>query len=332
MEKNIAKLKKQPDAKQPTTREKRKAELLELEQQLQRLTDADSAVHVDDVKDITLPGYMLIIDEPENGLHPNAIRAASEYLYSLADDPSWQVMLATHSPVFINPLYDHTTIIRLDRSQQNPSPNAYRSDSIRFSPDDAKNLKMLNRFDPGFAEMFFGQYPILIEGDTEFAAFESIVARHPERFPLSKKPVFVRARGKHTMSLIIQMLREFKVPFAILHDVDSPTLENGNKNSAWTANESIYRELSKARKAGIRVVHRVSMANFEDSHLPRRQASDKDKPWRFFDAIENDSQVERSVVALLCDLTNPNGQEEPFDKPFDEAVRPEWDKWKKAHG
>ena len=332
LEKRIARLKSQPEAKKAATQEKRNAELRELEQQMQRLTDADSAVGVEDAQAIALPGYMLIIDEPENGLHPNAIRAACEYLYSLADDPSWQVMLATHSPVFLNPLNDHTMIIRLDRSQQNPSPNAYRSDSIRFSPDDTTNLKMLNRFDSGFAEMFFGQYPILVEGDTEFAAFESVIARHPDEFPLSKKPVFVRARGKHTMLLIVQMLREFKVAFAILHDVDCPTLGNGNKNPAWTANESIYQEVVKARDAGIRVVHRVSMSDFETAYLPGQQTSSKDKPWRMFDAIQKDSKVEESVLSLLRDLTDPNGQEEPFKEPFDKSLRPEWDKWDQTRG
>lgn len=66
---------------------------------------------------VILPSYMLLIDEPEIGLHPNAIRAASEYLYSLADDDMWQVMLTTHSPQFVNPLEDHTTIVRLVRAR-----------------------------------------------------------------------------------------------------------------------------------------------------------------------------------------------------------------------
>src|SRR5690606_2289287 len=45
--------------------------------------------------DIMLPGYMLLIDEPEIALHPNGIRAASKVLYDLAKDSAWQVMLST---------------------------------------------------------------------------------------------------------------------------------------------------------------------------------------------------------------------------------------------
>jgi predicted ATP-dependent endonuclease of OLD family len=54
---------------------------------------------------------MLLIDEPEVALHPNGIRAASQYLYELAKDISWQVMLTTHSPLFINPFEDNTNAL-----------------------------------------------------------------------------------------------------------------------------------------------------------------------------------------------------------------------------
>ncbi|MFZ1933009.1 MAG: AAA family ATPase [Thermoguttaceae bacterium] len=329
LDKKIARLQKEiAGAKKPDTKAKKQQEMDALEQQARALREPQRTGGADVATDeVALPGYMLIIDEPENGLHPNAIRAACEYLYGLADDPSWQVMLATHSPVFINPLYDHTTIVRLDRSQCQPSPSVYRSESIRFSADDMENLKMLNRFDQGFAEMFFGQLPIVIEGDTEFAAFEAIISRNPDRFPLNRKPVLVRARGKATMLLIIRMLREFKVPFAILHDIDSPTLESGKKNPAWTTNDEIYREIAGARQENIRVVHRVCISNFEEAHANGRRSDGRNKPWRIFDAIKADSRVENSILSAISDLVDPNAREEPFDKPFDKAVQSKWQKW-----
>ncbi|WP_236730525.1 AAA family ATPase, partial [Pseudomonas amygdali] len=62
------------------------------------------------IEDPALPGYLLLIDEPENALHPMAARAAQRHLYKLAENPDWQIMLTTHSPYFINALEDHTTI------------------------------------------------------------------------------------------------------------------------------------------------------------------------------------------------------------------------------
>src|SRR5690606_16199969 len=119
---------------------------------------------------LSLPGYMLLIDEPEIALHPNGIRAASKYLYDLSKDNSWQIMLTTHSPLFVNPFEDNTTIVRLSRNEGSPSPKTYKSETISFSEDEKQQLTLLNTFDQNLAEMFFGQYPIIVEGDTEFAS------------------------------------------------------------------------------------------------------------------------------------------------------------------
>ncbi len=234
LEKKIKKLRSEADkAKKEETKEAKHAEMSELEKQIESLSKTDLEKQImEQNAELALPGYMLLIDEPEIALHPNAIRAASGYLYSLAEDNTWQVMLATHSPLFIDPLHDHTTIIRLDRTCANPSPRIYRSSLVSFSQDERENLKMLNRFDQGLAEMFFGQLPLIIEGDTEYSAFETLLNKYPEEFPLSRRPILVRARGKFTLLLVMKILDEFKVPFAILHDADSPYRKDGTQNGA----------------------------------------------------------------------------------------------------
>jgi putative ATP-dependent endonuclease of OLD family len=283
---------------------------------------------------LSLPGYMLLIDEPEIALHPGAVRAASRYLYGLADDPAWQVMMTTHSPAFINPLHDHTTVVRLDRSHNNPSPRTYRSDSVDFLADDKEKLKMLNRFDQGLTEMFFGQYPIVIEGDTEFAAFETVMRLCAEEFPVQKRPVLVRARGKWTMPLIIKMLRHFKVPFSLLHDSDSPCRSDGKGSGTWTANLEMHNEISEIRKAGVRVVHRISIPNFEYVHLPLEikdgtivEIPSEDKPWNLNEAVIKNEVVRNSVKALLKELISTDASEEPFAKQFEIGLREAVSNW-----
>src|SRR5690606_35068316 len=87
-----------------------------------------------DENDPAFPGYLLLIDEPENALHPMAARAAQRHLYKLAESADWQVMMTTHSPYFVNPLEDHTTIVRLERESDEEHaaivPKTYRSDLI----------------------------------------------------------------------------------------------------------------------------------------------------------------------------------------------------------
>lgn len=60
--------------------------------------------------------HLLLLDEPELCLHPNAIRQACRVLYDLAEHESWQVMATTHSPAFIDLARDNTTIVRVSRS------------------------------------------------------------------------------------------------------------------------------------------------------------------------------------------------------------------------
>jgi hypothetical protein len=282
---------------------------------------------------------MLLIDEPEIALHQNAVRAASRYLYNLTDDFTWQVMLATHSPLFIDPLHDHTTIVRLARSEANPTPKTYRSDSVTFSPDDKQNLKILNRFDQGLAEMFFGQLPVLIEGDTEYAAFELLMNKYPDQFPISRKPVLVRARGKHTMLLIMRILSEFRISFAVLHDADTPLRRDGSRSGSWTANTEIYDAVRAIRVQGVRVVHRISVPGFEYAHLPLQydkngellETSPKDKPWRTVKAILQDQKAEASILAALTDLTSSGSEESLYGDDFEKTLLHDVQKWASEH-
>lgn len=248
-------------------------------------------------------------------------------------------MLSTHAPLFIDPLQDHTTIVRLSRNQSNPTPSTYRAEEVGFSADERENLKLLNRFDQGLAEMFFGQHPLLIEGDTEFALFEAIMNSDPEGFPMVSRPTLVRARGKQTLALIIRMLRHFKVPFSVLHDSDPPCRIDGSVNPAWTANHTIYMEIQAARQAGIRVVHRVSIPTFELAHLPvevdeqsrAKFPSDKEKPWKMLSALRSSDDVQRSVRRVLEDLLPGNSDDAPFRGEYSAELRATVDAWAQAH-
>lgn len=121
LEKDITELSKK--VAKPTKKDDPE-QLAEYLAQAKTLLDAhDSGAPIpDSPEDPAFPGYLLLIDEPENALHPMAARAAQRHLYQLAKNPDWQVILTTHSPYFINPLEDHTTIVRLDRERDDDSP------------------------------------------------------------------------------------------------------------------------------------------------------------------------------------------------------------------
>lgn len=267
------------------------------EKKIQKLVEQLSKIDEDDM---FLPGYMLLIDEPETALHPSAIRAAKEHLYNLAAEAGWQVMLSTHNPIFIDPLADHTTIVRLHRTEEKLSPNIYKTETIEFNENEKENLKALLLFDTNLAEMFFGNKVLVVEGDTEFAAFHEVMRAQPEKYPIDKRPLIIRARGKATIAILVKMLTHFKVSFSILHDIDSPKNNKGNINSAYSMNLNISSAIQEARNSGISVVYRCSCPNFEEHH--NMELPNKDKPFKSWELVKNNKDIFQSVSDQLREL------------------------------
>lgn len=260
--------------------------------------------------DPALPGYLLLIDEPENALHPMAARAAQRHLYQLGASPDWQVLMTTHSPYFINPFEDHTTVVRLERQggeNTSVTPKTYRSDHIQFEGNEKQRLQALQHIDPSFAEVFFGSYPILVEGDTEHAAFmASIIERNNE---LMDRVTIIRARGKAILLPLIKVMKHFKIGFGLIHDCDPPFKKDGSSNGMWTENLKIRNAVLDARATGLIIRHRVSMPDFE--RFLGGDEESKDKPLNAYSYIKADDAIAAQVQALMLGLID--GEEhEPF--------------------
>lgn len=87
--------------------------------------------------------HILLLDEPEVSLHPLAIANARDVLYSLPENNNWQIMIATHSPNFIDLSKDHTTVIRVEKSLNNDieASTLYRPENVQLDADDKENFK-----------------------------------------------------------------------------------------------------------------------------------------------------------------------------------------------
>ena len=313
-EKAISKLEAARDkAKTDRTKQAKQEEIDNLRIEL------ESAQKDNQIQDTFLPGHMLLIDEPETALHPAAVRAAQDHLYKLASDGGWQVMLTTHHPAFLDPLQDHTTIIRLHRQSQAAVPNIYRSEEVSFSPEEKLNLKSLLAFDTAVAEMFFSPR---VEGDTELAAFTEVMLNAPFDYPIERRPLILRARGKSTILILMRMLEQFRVDFAVLHDIDSPRTKGGNRtNGRYTDNRNICDAVVSARSHGLKVVHRCSCPGFETHHGMSLPPSDK--PFHAWQSIRESDVVRESVTNVLNDLLNGDGEPDiPEDgSKFETAIK-----------
>lgn len=274
--------------------------------------DEDGSIP-DSEDDPAFPGYLLLIDEPENALHPMAARAAQRHLYELAKLPDWQVIMTTHSPHFVNPFEDHTTIVRLERESEDEdapmAPKTYRSDAIEFEfeEDDKQRLQALQHIDPSFSEVFFGSYPVLVEGDTEHAAFMSSIIERGHG--LMDEVTVIRARGKAILVPLIKVLTHFKIDFGVVHDVDPPYKSNGHRNGMWTENSKIREAVLKARECGLTARHRISVPDFE--RFLGGEEESKDKPLNTYLTVAKDDAMALRVQTLMTDLQSSD-QHEPF--------------------
>ncbi|MDM8173173.1 AAA family ATPase [Olivibacter sp. 47] len=251
--------------------------------------------------------YLLLIDEPEICLHPSAIREACKVLYDLPKAGNWQVMVTTHSPVFIDFSRDNTTIVKVERNEKGDveGTTVFRPDKVKFDDDDRRNLKLLNICDPYVAEFFFGGKVVIVEGDTEYTAFNYIRQAKPAKY---KDIHIVRARGKATIVSLVKILNHFGTGYSVLHDSDTPTIKSGATNPAWTNNSRILEALT-IRPKGLNVRLLASIPNFEGAYFEKELTSEK--PYNALSIISTDSEKFATVEALFDSLLDHSGKVPP---------------------
>lgn len=241
---------------------------------------------------------VLLIEEPEVFLHPSAIKEARESLYAISKLTNWQVMVTSHSPMFIDLTKDHTTIIRLDKQEgTNHKVKTFTTDQANFTEDDKENLKMLNFCDPYFNEFFFAKNNLLVEGETEYTVTKSVLSESGTGVDFH----IINCLGKANIVTVSKILNHFSVPYSILHDTDCPRAKRkGNfiANGAWTLNEKIIKEVLKGREAGIPINTFISVPDFEGEFMDDNEGKSKPyEAWKYF--REQDNINVQNFIQLL---------------------------------
>lgn len=236
--------------------------------------------------------HVLLLDEPEICLHPSAIREARSVLYDLPTSGKWQVMLTSHSPIFIDLSKDNTTIIRVfrDNGSEVKSTTLYRPERAKLDDNDKKNLKLMNICDPYVHEFFFGGRQVIVEGDTEYTAFSMIKEIYPEQY---RDVQIIRARGKGIIPSVAKVLKQFSKSFFILHDTDEELTPKGNKNPAWGMNNTIAQLVDEEGK-----VQLVACKTCFETALFGQEVNDE-KPYNALIRIRNSEDARNRVKSLL---------------------------------
>jgi putative ATP-dependent endonuclease of OLD family len=251
---------------------------------------------------------VLLIDEPELCLHPNAIRDACKVLYDLASKEGWQVMVTTHSPVFIDLARDNTSIVRVERREKGEivGTTLYRPEEAKLDEDDKANLKLLNLYDPYVGEFFFGGKVVIVEGDTEYSAFKMIMDGDNSFADVH----IIRARGKATIASLSKILNQFGATYSVLHDTDRPTITVTDKktkqlksmtNPAWTTNQNLLSAVANQLESKqVRLV--ASRIHFEHAFFDT--ALTGEKPYSAVRSLREQPERKGRITQLLRGLVD----------------------------
>lgn len=207
---------------------------------------------------------ILLVEEPESFLHPPAIRSAREALYKIAELENWQVMITTHSPIFIDVSKPHTTIIRVEKNEENAT-KIFSTEKANFSEDERERLQMIRNCHPTINEFFFASKIILVEGDTEQVALTQVK---------SEDTTILNCRGKANIPMFEKILNHFGMSYIVIHDLDAPKIMKKGKwtkNPMWTINEKIFLESERGKNNQVI----VNIPDFEGQFFGYLQSGDK---------------------------------------------------------
>lgn len=102
----------------------------------------------------------LCIEEPELYIHPQGIRFLAQLIDKIVEETGCQVIVSTHSPIFISTL-DPRSIIRIEKNV-----NGSKIHQLPSNYEDIGN-KIKRTLNSENAEMFFSSKVVLVEGETE---------------------------------------------------------------------------------------------------------------------------------------------------------------------
>lgn len=244
--------------------------------------------------------YLILFEEPELYLHPEAVFSLRDQLYKLAKDSPFQVICATHSPLMIDTSKPHSSLVRLEKNNKNTKTYQVKFDL--YTGEDKNFLQMINRFNPHICECFFADEVILVEGDTEAVIYRELISR----FYMSNKDIFVLNTGSKANIVFYQrILTHFGIKHVVVHDVDSKTYETKKKeiktNSMWTFNQAIWDQIEESNKKFPGISRRYThFLNFEVAHNYKESKGKPLSAYEFSQSINLDSEL--PCIEFLDDL------------------------------
>lgn len=164
-------------------------------------------------------GYLLLFEEPELFLHPEAQKFLFDALGVFSDKN--QVVVTTHSPLFFSPKAI-ATFIRLSKTRDAAVSKPFtRSLHVDLSGVKPRDEFQIICYENNNAALF-SRRVILVEGDSDFIAFPHIAATlHADWNARAHSVAFIRVGGKGSIARYKDFFDRFEIPIFVIADLDT---------------------------------------------------------------------------------------------------------------
>lgn len=166
-----------------------------------------------------LSSSLLVVEEPELYLHPQARRVISNRIDEFLDDSNNQVIITTHSSEFINSAHEKLNIISITKD----SDFGTTARNVIFENSKEKQILVKSQN----SEMFFADKVILVEGGEKYileAAAKyygkNIRPELGEHWINERNISVISVGGKSEFAKYANKLNELKITYYILADFD----------------------------------------------------------------------------------------------------------------
>ncbi|MEI8607853.1 AAA family ATPase [Enterovibrio sp. Hal110] len=218
---NISDLFKQGTIKVTETGNKRSTDFSDMGHGAQRAIQMTLIRHLAEItKDVTKEGKtnLLLIDEPELFLHPQAIEQIRGSLKVLAKK-GYQVVFSTHSPFMIDQAdIPITNIVR--KNEDGTKVESRLKEAIEKVLDDNEAQARLLFDTYNLGQILFSDMVLVAEGDTEKHVIPTLFQSATGKTLGESKLALVIATGSNNIPGMLSILSEMNIPAKALADLD----------------------------------------------------------------------------------------------------------------
>lgn len=199
---------------------------------------------------------ILLIDEPELYLHPQAIEVLRDALKTLSTQ-GYQVIFSTHSPFMITSKdVENTLLIRKNDTQGTHKRNSLRTaipSVVTAAPSQLELIFSLSHS----SNILFSERVILAEGKTENRLLPNIIQKITSRTLGLHKTALVSMGGSGNTRKAMLVLNTMDIPTKAIVDLDFALL-HGEKDGFLAANDTDIAAI-KAHLASIAPAHSITL-------------------------------------------------------------------------